>query len=359
VRSLLAVVLVAIATVGCGQTGLPSGATTGGNPDNPPEPVGSTPIASGFDRPVWAGSPTGDRRLFVVEQHAARIWTISGAVRAGSPFLTLPEPVAQGNEQGLLGLAFHPDFATNGRFFVDFTNAAGDTRVVEFHATGDHADPTPVRTWLAVDQPYANHNGGNIVFGPDGHLYVGMGDGGAGGDPQNHAQDPSSLLGKLLRLDVDSPGAKPEIWALGLRNPWRFAFAPRSGDLWIGDVGQNAWEEVDHVAGGGTAGMNFGWRLREGTHPYGAGGPEPPRYVAPVFEYAHGDHGCSVTGGEVLADGRYLVGDYCSGQYWAVAASGNAERLAIAAQQPVSFGRDGLGRILIVSGDGTIFRLAA
>ncbi len=300
-----------------------------------------------YDRPVWAGSPPGDDRIFVAEQHRATIRVIGQE----APFLTLPEPVTTGNEQGLLGLAFHPDFAKNGRYFVNFTNADGDTRVVEFR-TGS---PEPVRTWLEVDQPYENHNGGHVVFGPDGRLYVGMGDGGAGGDPENRAQDDSTLLGKLLAVDVDGGEPAPQIVAKGLRNPWRFSFSNDGSELWIGDVGQDEWEEIDRVPFPLPDGANFGWRLLEGTHAFADGGTEPDGYIAPAFEYSH-DDGCSVTGGAAI--GRlYLFGDFCSSRYWAVL--GDAfQQVELDVPAPAHFEYEpATGTVLIASGEGGIYRV--
>jgi glucose/arabinose dehydrogenase len=298
-----------------------------------------------FDRPVWVGSPPGDDRVFVVEQHEARIRVLGQR----EPFLTLPEPVTTGEEQGLLGLAFHPDFAQNGRYFVNFTNAEGDTRVQEFHA----GDAKPVKTWLEVDQPYPNHNGGNLVFGPDGRLYIGMGDGGSAGDPQNHAQDRSSLLGKLLAIDVDKGSGKPDIVAIGVRNPWRFSFAPDGKSIWIGDVGQNQWEEIDHTPFPMPSDANFGWRLFEGTHPYEGDGEKPKGYIGPVFEYSH-DDGCSVTGGVQLPGDAYLFGDYCSAKYW-VTVGNDTKPAKLDIPAPVHFGLDNGGRLLVASGDGGIY----
>jgi glucose/arabinose dehydrogenase len=300
-----------------------------------------------FDRPVWVGSPPNDDRIFVVEQHVGRIMVVG----SDKPFLTLPEPVSTGNEQGLLGLAFHPDFATNGRYFVNYTNADGDTRVVEFHS----GDSAAVKTWLEVDQPYANHNGGNVLFGPDGRLYVGMGDGGSGGDPENRAQDRSQLLGKLLSIDVDGGDPKPKIAAIGLRNPWRFSFSPDGKQILIGDVGQNAWEEIDRAPFPLPANANFGWRLLEATHEFADGGAKPDGYIGPVFEYSHDNGGCSVTGGVQQAN-VYLFGDYCSGQYWAIQGDRVLD-VSLDVPSPVSFGEDGAGNLLLASGDGGVYRV--
>jgi glucose/arabinose dehydrogenase len=331
------------------------------------EPV-LVPVADGFDSPVLATAPPDDPRLFVVEQ-TGRIWILDDGRRTQeTPFLDLSAEVGTGGERGLLGLAFAPDFASSGVFVVNYTNVDGNTRVVRYRAEGDRADPGSAEELLAIEQPYPNHNGGHVLFGPDGLLWVGTGDGGSGGDPEDRAQDPGSLLGKMLRLDVSQPGAEPEIWALGLRNPWRYAFDPETGDLWIGDVGQGAIEEIDHVPSTLPAGVNFGWRRFEGTERFDDEEP-PPDPVMPVAEYTH-DDGCSVTGGEVVRDGgpwdgRYVYGDYCSGQLWTLDADAEGaepedvtEQLG-ALEGLTSFGRDGQGRITLTVADGRVLRLGA
>ena len=372
-RRLVALVAVAVLVAACGESGgstatqapTPVATTAEAPATSEIAPTDAAPAATGllpdsgdkmtfrpakigtYDRPVWVGSPPGDDRIFVVEQHVGRIMVIG----SDKPFLTLPEPVSTGNEQGLLGLAFHSGFATNGRYFVNFTNAAGNTRVVEFH-DGDSAS---VKTWLEVDQPYENHNGGNVVFGPDGRLYVGMGDGGSGGDPENRAQDRSSHLGKLLSIDVDGGDPTPAIAAIGLRNPWRFSFSPDGKQILIGDVGQNAWEEIDRAPFPLPEDANFGWRLLEGTHEFADGGTKPKGYIGPVFEYSHDNGGCSVTGGVDLGN-VYLFGDYCSGQYWAIQGDRVLD-VKLAVPSPVSFGQDGAGNLLLASGEGGVYSL--
>jgi adhesin HecA-like repeat protein len=275
------------------------------------------------------------------------IWT--GAALAATPFLDLSAQVSCCGERGLLGFAFHPDYASNGVFFVDYTDLAGDTVLARFQVSGDDADladPGSEEVLLTVDQPFANHNGGHLAFGPDGYLYVASGDGGSGGDPQERAQDRASLLGKLLRLDVDAPPADPlayaipagnpftgvsgvreEIWAWGLRNPWRFSFDRATGDLWTGDVGQVTWEEVDLQPAASGGGENYGWDCREGAHDYVSVPSDPGSHcpvddpVDPVLEYVHAAGRCSVTGGfryrgdgEPRLRGVYLYGDFCSGE---------------------------------------------
>ncbi|MGH7564288.1 MAG: PQQ-dependent sugar dehydrogenase, partial [Gemmatimonadota bacterium] len=276
-RRLCTALLLALAA--CGGDGEANEPT----PPDDPDPIGEPTlleIANGLDFPVHLASPPGDERLFVVE----KVGTIR-VIREGevleSPFLDIQNLVSGANEQGLLSVAFHPDYATNGRFFVDYTNLDGDTRVVEYRvsADSDRADPAPVGTILSVDQPFANHNGGLLVFGPDGMLYVGLGDGGSRGDPQGNGQNTATLLGSLLRIDIDGgapyaipsdnpfagqAGSRGEIWAYGLRNPWRYSFDRGTGDLYIADVGQNDLEEVN-AEPGDEGGINYGWNLMEGT----------------------------------------------------------------------------------------------
>jgi glucose/arabinose dehydrogenase len=315
---------------------------------------------------------------------------IEGGDPSPDPFLDLGEEISKGGEQGLLGLAFHPDHADNGLLYVDFTDSEGDTRVVEYHAErgADRVEPGSARVLLTVDQPFSNHNGGHLVFGPDGMLYIGLGDRGSGGDPEDHGQRLDSLLGSILRIDVDGrdpgleyaippdnpfvgrEGARAEIWQYGLRNPWRFSFDP-SGGFWIGDVGQNRLEEIDRVASAGGAGTNFGWNRFEGTASYAGGAPTDGHAEPPVAEYGH-DLGCSVTGGHVYRgveipalDGRYVYGDYCSGRIWTLPADAAAprsseitERLGGPLPGLSSFGADAEGRLYVVAG-GAVHRFTA
>src|SRR5687768_6920697 len=236
-------------------------------------------VAEGLSFPLYVTAPTGDPRIFIVEKDGLIKVLEAGSVLA-APFLDLTDQVSRGSEQGLLSMAFHPNYASNGRFFVNYTDRNGDTQIVELRVSSDpdRAAPSPVRTILSIEQPFSNHNGGLVLFGPDGKLWIGMGDGGSGGDPQENAQNLGSLLGKLLRIDVDGgapytvpadnpfvgrPGARGEVWAYGLRNPWRFAFDRETGDLYIADVGQNEREEVNAVRGPGRA-LNYGWDVMEG-----------------------------------------------------------------------------------------------
>ncbi|MGH3028162.1 MAG: PQQ-dependent sugar dehydrogenase, partial [Gaiellaceae bacterium] len=259
------------------------------------------------------------------------------------------------------------EYETNRLFYVNFTGPQGDTRVREYRADGPQ--PVATRVVLIVSQPYENHNGGQLVFGPDGLLYVGMGDGGSGGDPENRAQELSSRLGKLLRLDVDTPGADWEMVGLGLRNPWRFSFDRATGDLWIGDVGQNAIEEVDFVAADQVGEVhNFGWDVFEGSAPFEDKPLTPTGAVVdPITEYTH-DDGCSITGGFVYrgaavrrqAWGRYFFGDYCSGKIWSIAREGrrvSRRGHPFEVANLTSFAEDSQGELYILSAGGTIFRL--
>lgn len=302
-------------------------------------------FASGFDLPLDI-THCGDSRLFVVERDGV-IWVLDSLGNKLDTFLNIDPRVNSGqNEQGLLGLAFHPNYAENGYFFVNYTkNNGGDTRVSRFSVKPDNpneADPNSELTILEQDQPNWNHNGGCLKFGPDGYLYIGLGDGGGANDPQNYAQNKLNWLGKILRIDVNNSSASepytvpannpfagnpdylPEIWSIGWRNPWRFSFDRLTGDMWIGDVGQNLWEEVDFEAAG-DAGKNYGWRCYEGLHTFNTTGClSADAYVSPFFEYSHsGSNGCSVTGGFIYRGtqfpdlyGCYLFADYCSGRWW-------------------------------------------
>ena len=350
--------------------------------------VKAVAVIRGAASPLDVASAPGDgRHLFVVEQGGLIRVATNGRL-SPTPFLDLRKLVSTGGERGLLGLAFHPRYATNGRFFVDYTDTKGNTVVAEYRAKpGALTAGTGGRALLHIDQPFSNHNGGNVTFGPDGYLYIGMGDGGSGGDPGNRAQNPNVLLGKLLRIDVDhrsrgkqyaiprtnpyasGRGGAPEVWAVGLRNPWRFSFDRTSGDLWIGDVGQDRIEEVDHVRRSGRPNSNYGWRLFEGNAAYQAGARRPARYVAPTATYPHRD-GCSVTGGYVVRNpklpsllGTYLYADFCTGFVRGVTPAGRVVDLTKALGggfgQITSFGQDGAGRIYVVSAGGTIRVLRA
>ena len=300
-------------------------------------------VAEGFEAPLGiVDAPDGSPRLYVVEQGGRiRSFGTDGRPRA---FLDLSGRVSTGGEQGLLGLAFHPGYRRNQRFFVNYTDPNGDTVISEFTG-GRTVDPSSERILLTVDQPFVNHNGGQLAFGPDGYLYIALGDGGSAGDPENNGQSLGTLLGKLLRIDVDGsrpyaipgdnpfvdePDAMPEIWAYGLRNPWRFSFDRETGDLWIADVGQSAVEEVNREAAGSPAGRNYGWRVFEGNECF-ADDCDLQQHAEPLATYSH-DFGCSITGGYVYRGdaypnmrGGYIAGDYCTGNIWLIPA--DAQRL--------------------------------
>ncbi len=331
-------------------------------------------IASGLQRPVDL-QPKGSGRLFIIEK-TGRIRIIENGQLLSEPFLDITDRVgSRGNEQGLLGLAFHPQYEENGWFYVNYTDTNGDTVLARFQVLSDanRSDPGSELRLLGVDQPYPNHNGGALAFGPDGYLYAGLGDGGAAGDPQGNAQSLDTLLGKILRLDVDSgepyaiPGDNPfgnEIWAYGLRNPWRLSFDTATGDLYIGDVGQGEWEEIDFLAAGSAGGANFGWDHREGAHDYEGGGPAG--MIDPVAEYSHPEGGCSVSGGYVYRgampewNGIYLYGDYCTGIIWGLfrsVAGWQEQQLFDVDVTITSFGQDENGEVYLVSDSGSIHRL--
>ena len=328
-------------------------------------------VATGFASPVYVTAPRNEpNRLYVVEQAGVVRVLVGGMLRA-TPFLDIRSRVLSGGEQGLLSIAFDPGYAVNRRFYVDYTDKKGDTRVVEYRSDGARALPDTARELLLVHQPFANHNGGQLQFGPDGKLYVGMGDGGSGGDPMNNGQNPASRLAKLLRADPSNPSW--EVAGYGLRNPWRFSFDRKTGDLWIGDVGQGSWEEVDYRRRGAPP-ANFGWARYEGRHRFSNVALSPPSpLVFPVAEYSHAQ-GCSVVGGYVYrgsavpaARGRYFYGDSCSGTVWSLRlrngkASGlRREHFTVGSNSSyglVSFGEDARGELYLVSLGGTIYRLA-
>jgi glucose/arabinose dehydrogenase len=346
-------------------------------------------IARGLDGPLYVTAPPGDARLFVVEQ-PGRVRIVEGGRLRERPFLDLTKRVRSGGERGLLSIAFHPAYRTNGFLFVNYTDLHGDTQIERYHVSADPnvADPASARLVLHIDQPYVNHNGGHILFGPDGMLYVGMGDGGSGGDPHGNGQNLGALLGKMLRLDVDvsqdlaapayriprdNPfvgrrGARPEIWAYGLRNPWRFCFDPPAGLVYIADVGQDRWEEVD-VAPMRTGGLNYGWNIMEGRHDYAPRGRPRSGLVMPLVEYSHND-GCSITGGFVCRGtsmpelaGTYFFSDYCRGWIRSFRVSqGRAidrrEWQGLDAGQVTSFGFDAAGEIYVTNAAGRVYRLA-
>jgi glucose/arabinose dehydrogenase len=340
-------------------------------------------ITDGLSKPVGithAGDGSG--RLFVVEQPGL-IWIIDNGERVLTPFLDLRDQIMdEANEQGLLGLAFHPRYSENGYFFINYTDRKKNSVVSRLRVSDnpDLAEPDSEIQLMRISQPYKNHNGGHLAFGVDSYLYIGMGDGGAGGDPQGNAQNPNTPLGKLLRIDVDhgdpyavpkdnpytSGGGRPTIWASGLRNPWHFSFDRLTGDLYIGDVGQNQWEEINFLPGGSPSGANFGWDFREGTHPFEGTPAQSLDLIDPVWEYDH-QFGCSVTGGVVYRgslaawQGIYLYGDYCSGRVWGLlgAVDGNwtSTLLFETGLRISAFGEDENGEIYLVDHSGSLYRL--
>ncbi|HEY6059773.1 MAG TPA: PQQ-dependent sugar dehydrogenase [Gemmatimonadales bacterium] len=369
-----------------------SAAQTSGGPGPRPGPgpgdsAALQLVSSDFAAPVFVTAPPGDtNRLFVVEQGGTIRVLHHDSLRV-TPFLDVSGHIVSGGEQGLLSLAFHPSYAQNGRFFVYFTDKHGDTRVVRYQVSADPdiADSTSGDTILAAPQPFSNHNGGLLLFGPDGKLYVGLGDGGSGGDPLGNGQNLGTVLGKILRLDVDiaapyipadnpfvrTAGARGEIWLYGLRNPWRFSFDRATADLYVADVGQSAWEEVDVLPSGGPGGQNLGWNVMEGNHCYAASSCDRTGLLPPVAEYTHSD-GCSVTGGyvyrgtRVLAlQGVYLYGDFCSGwvrsfRYANGLATEPREWPALAVSGGLSsFGEDPRGDVYLTTLSGSLYRIVA
>ena len=341
-----------------------------------------TRVASGFERPLGlthAGDGSG--RLFVVEQ-GGRIRVIGKQGGEPRTFLDLSSLTRAGGERGLLGLAFDPKFRQNGRLYVNYTDRNGDTVIARYTAQGDQANANSAVVLLRIGQPYANHNGGQLAFGPDGMLYIGTGDGGSGGDPQNNGQKLDTLMGKILRIDVsgekyavpkDNPfvnraNVKPEIWAYGLRNPWRFSFDRRTGDLFIADVGQNKFEEINFQPKASKGGENYGWRLREAASCFN---PESncqrSGLVDPVLQYEHSE-GVSVTGGYAYRGkalptlaGKYVYGDFASGTIWAGTRGSNgrwsAQKLLDTEHNISSFGEDEDGELYLTDyGSGTIYR---
>ncbi|MEN4042023.1 MAG: PQQ-dependent sugar dehydrogenase [Anaerolineaceae bacterium] len=360
-----------------------------------PEPVSSfpdpggyrwSPVLSGLARPTDLTAPAGSAGLIFVVEQAGVIHVARDGQLLPAPFLDIRSRVgSQANEQGLLGLAFHPAYADNGFFFINYTDTGGISVISQWQVSADpdRADADSEQVLLRIPQPYRNHNGGGILFGPDGYLYISLGDGGSGGDPHNHAQNIDTLLGSLLRIDPDLRGGytipadnpfrqgegQPEIWAYGLRNAWRFAFDDLTGDLYIADVGQSALEEINFVPAGTPGGMNFGWNYKEGTRPFRGEPPAGLELVDPVFEYDH-SLGCSVTGGHVVRadhlpawNGIYLFGDYCSGRIWGLLQRPDGWQAEVLFETDVTisaFGKDALGNIYMVDHrDGEVLRLEA
>ena len=353
-----------------------------------PDPTGYEwrPVISGLDNPIGiANAGDGSGRLFILEQ-AGRIRIVKDGVLLPEPFLDIVPKVDCCGERGLLGLAFHPDYENNGLFYINYIDLNSDTVIARFHVSDnpDVADIGSEQKILGTAQPYPNHNGGGMAFGLDGYLYLGLGDGGSGGDPHGNGQNPNTLLGKILRLDIasaepyaippDNPfvqgGGAPEVWAWGLRNPWRFSFDRLTGDLFIGDVGQGDWEEIDFLAAGSPGGANFGWNFREGLHPFARNNAPPPAnlvLIDPVVEYGH-DKGVSVVGGNVYRgerlpewSGIYLYGDFGSGIIWGLLHDAQGVwQNALLFQTGLnisSFGEDEAGEIYLVDYSGGLYLL--
>ena len=390
-RALAGATLVALAlfAAGCGEDEEPA--------ETAAEPATATPPPPGdgegrvrleqigqFDQPLYVAQPPGSQDLYVAEK-PGRVRLVRDGEVVSEPVLDISDKVSDSGEQGFLSIAFAPDFADSRLLYAYYTDAEQDQRVVEFEMNedGTEIDPASEREVLLMDDFASNHNGGLLVFGPDDHLYIGTGDGGIADDPERNGQDLGSLLGKLLRIDpaeeggrpysippdnpfVDTPGARPEVYSYGLRNPWRFSFDRETGALAIGDVGQNLLEEIDYVAAGRGSGANFGWSAFEGTEPANEdqGAPE---HVRPALTYGR-DLGCSVTGGYVVRDpdlpslrGRYLYGDFCAGELRSfLPAKGRAADdapLGVQVSNLSSFGEDNAGRIYATSLSGPVFRL--
>jgi glucose/arabinose dehydrogenase len=347
------------------------------------------PIAGGFSHPVHiTNAGDGSGRMFIVEQ-GGLIKIIKNGSSLPTPFLDVSSLlISSTGEQGLLSVAFPPGYADKKYFYIDYTGTEGigDTVIARYHATADPdiADPASAQTLLVVVQPFTNHNGGQLAFGPDGYLYIGMGDGGSAGDPLNNAQNPLSLLGKILRIDVEpnldpyiSPPSNPfignagyrsEIWALGLRNPWRFSFDRQTGDLYIADVGQDLYEEVNVQPAVSTGGENYGWNIMEGFHCYNSASCNQSGLTLPVVEYGHSQGDCSITGGFVYRGGEfsalqgvYIYGDYCSGRIWGLRRAGGAweNKLMLDSTLLIStFGEDEAGNLYVADyATGDIYKI--
>lgn len=390
------VTLAATSTLAATDTAVPTEAPTAAASDTP-APTASPAadmslkpalqqMVEGLERPTYlthAGDGSG--RLYVTEQ-PGRVRVIQEGVLLDAPFLDIEERVgSSGNEQGLLSIVFAPDFAQSRKMFANYTDRNGDTVVAGFLVNEDRLTADPASEWevLKIEQPYANHNGGQLKFGPDGMLYIGMGDGGSAGDPQNFGQRVETLLGKMLRIDVsqstpaapyavptDNPDfgadARPEIWSVGVRNPWRFSFDRATGDMLMADVGQNQIEEINFQPASSAGGENWGWNLREGFEEYA--GAKTDAMTDPIFEYQHGEDGCSVTGGYVYRgaavpalSGAYIYGDYCSGRIWRLTpGEGGAwvnELLFESGYSITSFGEDEQGELYVLDRAGTIYRI--
>jgi glucose/arabinose dehydrogenase len=349
-------------------------ACAGGAPQRDAQPaaraavtLGLEQVASGLEGPLHVAAPRSESgRIYIVEQ-VGRVRVLENGRLRPEPFLDIVDLVQSGGEQGLLSIAFHPRYAANRRFYVQYTDVNGDTRIVEYRSNGVRALEGSRRQLFFQNDPYGNHNGGQLVFGPDGKLYGSVGDGGAGGDPENRAQNMSSLFGKLFTIDVDRRGARPRIVALGLRNPWRFSFDRANGDLYIGDVGQNAFEEIDYTPRRSPGLENYGWDVYEGRARFEDKRPSRGRLVFPIATYGR-DAGYSVTGGFVYRGsaipairGRYFYGDYGSGTIWSLKVVGGKatgkRRETIQVDSLSSFGEDAAGELYATSLEGAVYRI--
>jgi glucose/arabinose dehydrogenase len=350
--------------------------------NTPPVPEGLTlqPLVSGLELPVLVTAAPGDTtKLFVVEK-VGRVRIVQDSTLLEQSVLDIQNLVSTGNEQGLLGLALHPNYQNNGYIFVNYTDEAGDTQVLRYQVSNDIADPASAKTILSVDQPHSNHNGGMIAFGPDGYLYIGLGDGGSGGDPDGNGQNLSSMLGKILRIDVDNgdpyaipednpfvgqEDALPEIWTYGWRNPWRFSFDRETGDMWLGDVGQDAYEEIS-FQGAGQGGGDYGWRCKEALHDYDLSENCDGDFIKPVLEYDH-SQGSSVTGGYRYRgsaipelQGTYIYSDFTNGKIWFATEKNGTWTVSQWQDSDLnisSFGEDAGGELYVVDYRGTIYQL--
>jgi glucose/arabinose dehydrogenase len=357
--------------------------------NTPPAPEGLTltPFVDGLELPVFITPVIGSNDKYFVLEKVGRVRVVENGEVLEQPVLDIQDLVSTGNEQGLLGIALHPDYQSNGYIYINYTDNANtgtgpqNTQIVRYTVSNDVADPASAKTILTVEQPHSNHNAGMIAFGPDGYLYIVLGDGGSGGDPYNLGQNMNELLGKMLRIDVDNgdpyaipednpfvgqEGVRPEIWTVGWRNPWRFSFDRETGDMWLGDVGQNAYEEISFQAAG-QGGGNYGWRCYEATHEYDLSeNCEGKEFIDPVLEYDH-SQGASVTGGYVYRgsaipdlQGRYVFGDFTNGYIWFASQQNGTWTSTLWQDTDLnisSFGEDADGELFVIDYGGTIYRL--
>lgn len=342
-------------------------------------------VATGFTEPTGIVSTPGDTHLYIVEQ-AGTIRRVIPGQPDSALFMDITNKVFADGEMGLLGLVFHPNYAQNGYIFINYIDKDKNTVVARYHVADDTVDLNSEKVILHVDQPYTNHNGGDLAFGPDGYLYVAFGDGGQAGDPHDNAQNLNTLLGKILRIDIDTDqpytipgdnpfagqeGKRPEIWSYGLRNPWRISFDSKTNDLYIADVGQGDLEEVDFQPAGSKGGENYGWRCYEGTNEYNlAGCTGVNHYVPPIVEYSHNEGRCSIIGGYVYRgttqptlEGKYFYGDFCGSQIYVAEKNGDTWQQALALQTDFAistFGLDSAGELYVTDYDtGNIYKIEA